>query len=158
MKPQSVPNPRASALLLQHGQSGFTMIELIVTMIIIGIMAVVVLPRFDALSDFDAKGFHDQTVAQLRFAQKTALAQRRAVCVTVGATGITLRIASADTAANCTAGSALTPPFTPRAGSGLGGSNFNFLRMGETDGAGTITLTITGADSILIDAITGYVR
>ncbi|MCX7147085.1 MAG: prepilin-type N-terminal cleavage/methylation domain-containing protein [Sulfuritalea sp.] len=146
----------------RHGQFGFTLVELIVTMIIIGIMAVSVLPRFSGLSDFDAKGFHDQTVAQLRFAQKTALAQRRTVCVTVGSTGITLRIASSDTVAVCTTGSALTPPFTPKAGSGLGGGNFNFLRMGETDGAGavsgTITLTITGADNILIDATTGYVR
>lgn len=158
MKPRSARNLSASALLLQHGQFGFTMIELIITMVIIGIMAVVVLPRFDALSGFDAKGFHDQTVAELRFAQKTALAQRRAVCVTVGSTGITLRIATSDAAADCTTGSALTPPFTPKAGSGLSGSNFNFLRMGETNGAGTITLTITGTDSILIDATTGYAR
>ena len=158
MKPRSDHNPSASALLLQRGQFGFTMIELVVTMVIIGIMAVVVLPRFDLLSGFDAKGFHDQTVAQLRFAQKTALAQRRAVCVTVGLTGITLNIATSDAAADCTTGSTLTPPFTPKAGSGLSGSNFNFLRQGETDSAGNITLTITGTDSILIDATTGYVR
>ena len=160
MKPRSAHNPSASASLLQHGQFGFTMIELVVTMVIIGIMAVVVLPRFDLLSGFDAKGFHDQTVAQLRFAQKTALAQRRAVCVTVGPTGITLRIATSDAAADCITGSTLTPPFTPKAGSGLPSSpsNFNFLRQGETDQASDITLTITGTDSILIDATTGYVR
>jgi MSHA pilin protein MshC len=154
---------RRGILASRCGQIGFTLVELIVTMIIIGIMAVSVLPRFSGLSDFSAKGFHDQTVAQLRFAQKTALAQRRAICVSVGSTGITLRIASSATAVVCiNTDPALTPPFTPKVGSGLSGSNFNFLRMGETDGtgavSGTITLAITGADSILIDATTGYVR
>lgn len=162
MKPLSSRNPSASAPLLQHGQFGFTLVELIVTMIIIGIMAIVVLPRFDLLSGFDAKGFHDQTVAELRFAQKTALAQRRAVCVNVLSSGITLRIASTDTAADtvavCTTGSTLKPPFTPKDGKDLSGSSFSFKRMGETDQASDILLTITGADPIQIDATTGYVR
>lgn len=142
--------------------AGFTLVELIVVMIIIGIMSVTVLPRMDGLSAFDSRGFRDQTVATLRFAQKTAIAQRRAVCVTIASTGITLRIASLATAASCGTGTVLNPPFAARSGSGLAGSGFIFLRQGETDGtgavSGTITLAIAGADSILIDSTTGYVR
>ena len=139
-------------------QRGFTIIELVVVIVILGIMAVVVLPRMDFLGVFEATGFRDQTVAILRFAQKTALAQRRAVCVTVGATGVTLRI-DTTTPPDDTCDADLGLPFTPRDGNGLAGGNFNFLRLGETSQAsGEITLTVTGAAPIRIDAVTGYVR
>lgn len=140
-------------------QRGFTVIELVMVIVILGIMAVVMLPRMDSLGSFEAVGFRDQTVAILRFAQKSALAQRRAVCVAVDAdaTKVTLKI-DTTTPPDDTCDVALIPPFTPRAGSGLAGSDFRFLRMGETDQGGDITLTITGADPIRIDAVTGYVR
>lgn len=53
------------------------MIELIIVMIIVGIMAVVVLPRMSLLGGFSAAGYADQAEAYLRYAQKSALAQRR---------------------------------------------------------------------------------
>ena len=61
--------------------SGFTMVELIVTMTLVGIMAIVILPRFMALDSFDAAGYADQSAALLRYGQKTAIAQRRWVAV-----------------------------------------------------------------------------
>jgi MSHA pilin protein MshC len=57
--------------------AGFTMVELIVIMIIIGIMAVAVVPRMSLLGGFSARGYADQTEAYLHYAQKSALAQRR---------------------------------------------------------------------------------
>lgn len=36
--------------------SGFTLAELIVTMILVGIMAVTVIPRMNVLGSFDARG------------------------------------------------------------------------------------------------------
>lgn len=57
------------------------MVELIVTMVIIGILAVVVLPRFDLLRGFDEIGYRDQVKATLEYARKAAVAQRRWVCV-----------------------------------------------------------------------------
>ena len=149
---------------LRRSQTGFTMVELIVTMILIGIMSAVAIPRISSLGTFNARGFRDQTIATLRFAQKTAIAQRRAVCVAIGSTGtgVTLTIATSDTKTICSNAAdfvSLTPPFSPKAGSGLSGSDFTFLRIGETSQAsGSITLTITDADPITIDAVTGYVR
>ena len=58
-------------------ENGFTMIELIVVMIIVGIMAVTVIPRMSLLGGFSARGYADQIEAYLRFAQKSALAARR---------------------------------------------------------------------------------
>lgn len=60
---------------------GFTLVELVVTMIVVGVLAVVVLPRFALLGGFDAVGFADQLKANLRFAQKTAIAERRLVAI-----------------------------------------------------------------------------
>lgn len=75
-------------------QPGFTLIELIVVMMIIGILAVAVLPRLLDRSAFEERGFHDETLSILRYAQKTAVAQRRLVCASFTATQVTLRMST----------------------------------------------------------------
>ncbi|OFZ89870.1 MAG: hypothetical protein A2V78_05530 [Betaproteobacteria bacterium RBG_16_64_18] len=137
--------------------AGFTLVELVMTMIVVGILAVFVLPRFADISVFESRGFRDETLSLLRYAQKSAVAQRRTVCVAVASTGITLTI---DTTAvpDGTCDGLLTLPTPPRGASGLGGTNFNFLASGSTSGTGTLTLTVANAADIKVDAVTGYVR
>lgn len=62
-------------------QAGFTLVELVVTMVIIGIMAIAVVPRMDLLRGFDEIGFRDQVKATLEYARKSAVAGRRWTCV-----------------------------------------------------------------------------
>lgn len=79
---------------INGNQHGFTLVELIVTIVIIGILAVVVAPRFTDGDVFQSRGFADQVQASLRYAQKAAIAQRRNVCVAFTASTIAVSAAS----------------------------------------------------------------
>lgn len=61
--------------------AGFTLIELILVLILLGILSVYILPRFFDRNTFDTRAFGDEAQAMLRYAQKTAIAQNRPVFV-----------------------------------------------------------------------------
>jgi MSHA pilin protein MshC len=61
--------------------SGFSMIELITVMIVIGILGVTVLPRFSQVLVYYEAGYRDKVKATLEYARKSAVAQRRYSCV-----------------------------------------------------------------------------
>lgn len=71
---------------------GFTLVELITVMLIVGILAVVVLPRMDLLRGFDDIGYRDKVKATLEYARKSAVAQRRNVRVALAGNNLTLTI------------------------------------------------------------------
>jgi MSHA pilin protein MshC len=81
---------RGRSMKLARKNSGFTMVELIMTMVIIGIIAAVAAPRFFDNNVFQSRGFADQVKASLRYAQKVAIAQHRFVCVAFAVNSITL--------------------------------------------------------------------
>ena len=147
---------------------GFTLVELITVLVLVGILAVAALPRFFDQNVFESRGFFDETKAQLRYAQKAAIAQRRTVCVALAGTGVTLRIVAARNSADCSAASTLAlalPNANPRGGVGLdaqsGGNplaNFQFTSLGGTTLAANAIITVAGATGqITVDRVTGYV-
>ena len=165
---QLTPHRRASG--------GFTLVELVVVLIVVGILAVAALPRFFG-NEFSERGFHDGAKAAIQHARKVAVASRRYVCVTVAANGVTLdldpTLPEANTAAvacntplnlpvpqqNCAANRVCAP-----AGVVLGGAAgliFDPLGRPVTAGkalAGVTTITVTGQPNIVIQADSGWVQ
>ena len=155
-------------------QRGFTLVELVTIIVILGILAAVAAPRFFDRNVFDSRGFHDQVIATLRHAHKTAIAQRRFVCASFTANSLTLTydpiapsaVHTAMTA--CPGGTDLTSPtgavpytVTSANASFFGGAPaaFNFDALGRPSFAAQRGITVNGyATVILIEAETGYVH
>lgn len=100
--------------LIHRRPEGFTSIELVVVLVLVGILAAVAIPRFAERSVFDQRGFLDQARAAIQYARKSAVAQRRNVCVAVAAGAVSVtRALAAGPAAACSA--ALLDPATGNA-------------------------------------------
>jgi MSHA pilin protein MshC len=77
--------PRARA-------AGFTMVELVVVMILVGVLAAIGIPRLMGDKGMEAAVFGDQVVSGLRRAQKIATGHRHVVCATVGPKAVIVRL------------------------------------------------------------------
>lgn len=86
---------------LRRRAAGFTIVELVVVMILIGVIAAIGVPRLMGDNAVAAAAFGDDVVSALRTAQKSAVAKRRLVCATVDATAVTLRVAAQAGAGAC---------------------------------------------------------
>ena len=145
--------------------AGFTLVELVVIMLVTGVLAIAVLPRFTGTQAFDERGFHDTTISALRYAQKAAIAQRRTVCLTFTQTSVTAHIASAvppsTTCDNALGGPNGTSPYTVTARGSARFSSvptaFNFSALGRASAGQTLQVANVGA-SITVEAETGYVH
>ncbi|MCZ8251090.1 MAG: type II secretion system protein [Hylemonella sp.] len=153
------------------GARGFTLIELVMVILILGILAVFVLPRADLTRGFDEVGFHDAARSTLEYARKSAIAERRHVRVTLAGNNLTLTI---DNVGPETAGAGTFPrqlalPTPDRRCGGaihqlcappdiaLGGpATLDFSPLGRASAAATYT--VTGQPDILVEAETGHVR
>jgi MSHA pilin protein MshC len=78
----------------RHPQRGFTLVELIVVMIIIGILSAIGAARYFDRRGFDSAGFAEQTRAMLRFSQKLAIAQNRLIYAQLNGSTVALCFAN----------------------------------------------------------------
>lgn len=75
-------------LVRTRGSAGFTLVELVMVMVIIGVLAVFVLPKALDLTAWRVRAFGDELQAQMQAMQRLALAQRRPVVATLDTTGV----------------------------------------------------------------------
>jgi MSHA pilin protein MshC len=145
-------------------QRGFTLAELVMVLVILGVLGALVAPRMLATRNFASRGFYDEAQSVVRFAQKTAIAWRRPIVVCVSATEI-----SAISNNDCTAPAFVVHPATggdlrslaPEGVTLAPIGSFQFDGLGRPSAAVTIVLTSTIADDparqILVASETGYV-
>lgn len=144
---------------------GFTIVELVLVLVIAGILAAVAVPRLVGGNAFAARGFADELAATVRFAQKLAVAQRRAVHVQITAADATLCYVAA---APCPAASGAPGPggekpyaiTLPKGVTIAPATTFGFAASGRPDITAPLDLRIVGvaAYRIRVEHETGYVH
>ncbi|MDO9236750.1 MAG: prepilin-type N-terminal cleavage/methylation domain-containing protein [Aquabacterium sp.] len=156
----------------RRSQSGFTMAELVLVIILLGILIGYAGPKMTGATGMRDDAWHDQLQSALRFAQSGAVARRRLTCVTVNSASVVITTAEINPALSC-------PVSVP----GPNGS-VNFAASTNTAAATTVspagvlyfqpdgritsnavgtsvlnaTITMSGASDILIYGETGYVE
>jgi MSHA pilin protein MshC len=146
---------------------GYTVIELVVVIVIIGILAGFAVPRFFNNAPFAELGYANELASALRQAQKVAVASGCDTSVSISTSGyqVAQRAASGSTCA--TSGTYSTPVLrtdgTTLSGSPPSGANVNaaaqyvFTSSGALTGSSSTTSAV-GTHTITVDPSTGFVR
>ena len=159
-------------------QRGFTLIEMVMTMIIIGVLAVFVIPNMGSIKAFEDVAHQDKVRSALQFARASAVAQRRKVCVQLANHDLALSIDIAtpeDATTTCSLASALprtldmpSPDRSCNAASKVchpsgvtltaTADALSFNPLGQPSQGATYTVTGQSAVTITVEAETGYVH
>lgn len=168
-----------SDMVTHRRLAGFTVVELTVILILIGILFVSVAPHFFDRDVFRARGFYDEALSILRYAHKTAIAQRRSVYFNLDAASEQIALCytstfPCSTAADQVPGPYGEKPYTVTAASGVDlqttTATYFFDALGRPYSSGdsvptsnfsTLTFSIVGGDqtrTITIEGESGYVH
>jgi MSHA pilin protein MshC len=136
---------------------GFTLIEIVVVLVIATILTVFAISQIN-LREIDTAWFHDQVRAGVRYAQRTAVAQRRQVFVVVEA-GPRLALCYADPCGTRVTDLSTGSNFLVNAPTGvalsISVSPLSFNGLGQPSSGATLNV---GGRTITVNAETGYVQ
>lgn len=155
---------------------GFTIIELVIALVIVGVMAVAAGPRFFSTIDYDRRVYYDEVLNSIRYARKLAVATNGHIQVSLTSTSITLQ--NRIEGSNCTTGTTFQPILDPaNKTSGYvktapGSVTLTFsanwpiyfnglgqaIRASDCSVVGTGTATIVGGNTVTVIGETGFVQ
>ena len=135
--------------------NGYSLIELIVTMVIAAILAAIAIPYFSH-TDIDGSWFNEQAKAAVRYAQRQAVAQKRSVYVnvTTGSIALCYDVGCSSPVADLRTGAAYV--IAVPAGVTITATNFSFNALGQPNPIGGTSFT-AGSAAVTVSAETGYV-
>lgn len=142
---------------------GFTLVELITTIVVIGIISVMVIPRFMDLDVFEERSASGELITAARYAQQLSMARGTNHRLIIGANSYTVERADGTPVANPNGGGSYTVT-VPGTGLATATPNITFNSLGQAsffDGGGNpvagATATITaGGLTVTIVRETGY--
>jgi prepilin-type N-terminal cleavage/methylation domain-containing protein len=149
------------ARLVRHrGQAGFTLVELVMVMVIVGALSVFVLPKALDLTAWRLRAFGDELTAQMQAMQRLALVQRRPVIATLNTTGVSFDYAAGGNLANVACPASVTPCI---AEAGPRTVTFNASNSGRavTSTGAALPVTVasgTTSQAYVVEAETGLFR
>ncbi len=146
-----------------HGQQGFTLTELVIILVLVGVLAAFVAPRIN-IEGFERQAFVSELINALRYAQKTAIGSGCHVQATINAAADSYSLAySGAGGSGGVCGSGSTPLPHPTRGGAFAGS-------GEIDAGGTVvfdamgrttaglSIQLASGEVIVVEPETGYVH
>jgi MSHA pilin protein MshC len=154
---------------------GFTLTEIVVTMIILGILAVALLPNLTGVNVVQQRADYDKLTFAVQYARKAAIARRRYACVALSATSATLTIDANPPESTATPFGGTCPFATalplPAADTACSSTNQTCLKTISMSAAPTsfqfdplgrastpVTITISGFPSLKVESDTGLVH
>jgi MSHA pilin protein MshC len=155
---------------------GFTIIELVVVIIVIGVLSVAILPNVNLLQGFNEAGYRDSIKSSLEYSRKSAVGQRRNVRVTLSNNALTFMIDNdvPDGAAAGTYPRGLGLPASssfcssgvtnmvcaPNGVSLIGTNSIVFTPLGKLSGGAVASYVISGKTTfnVTVEGETGYVH
>ncbi len=140
------------------------MTELVVVIVIAGILAATMVPRWGGDTGFEVRGFRDEVASALRYAQKSAVASRRRVCVSFAADALSVTIDSSFGANDCAlvlngaSGDPLVVTAEGGAGFAVLPSSLAFDPLGRPSAALVLQFSNLPGLPVTVEAETGYVH
>lgn len=148
--PHSVPFGLRSDADRRGSQRGFTLVELVLVIVVLGVLAVIALPRMFDLNMWRLRAFADDMQSATAAMQRRALTQRRPIVVRYATTGVSFDYVPATPSPpnppiNCPS----AVPFCLSASS-VGSVTFNALNSGQAvTTPAPLTLGVSDGSTVL---------